>query len=69
MWRVKETFYDILDARHLYKAGAVYPRKGYTPSPARVAELSGTGNRMGRPLIEPEEAVSKKPAPRKKGKK
>ena len=68
MWRAKEPFYDILDNYHLYAKGAVYPRKGYTPSPARVAELSGNANRMGRPLIESDEA-GKKPAPKKKGKK
>ena len=60
MYRVLKTFRDLQDGRatktgtvyHRYTAGDTYPREGYEPSPERIAELAGRGNRMGYPLIE-----------------
>lgn len=49
-------FADLRDAKHIYKAGDVYPRLGYTPTDSRIAELAGSNNRMGFPLIKAEEA-------------
>lgn len=44
-------FADLQDKKHIYEAGAEYPRLGYTPTESRIAELSGNDNRMGFPLI------------------
>lgn len=45
-------FTDLQDEGHPYEVGDVYPRKGLTPSPERITELSGSANRRGLPLIE-----------------
>lgn len=44
-------FADLRDKKHIYGAGDEYPRPGYAPSPERIAELTGSKNRMGYPLI------------------
>lgn len=52
MYKVLERFLDGQDPeRHVYAAGDLYPRDGYEPEAARIAELSGDGNSFGRPLI------------------
>ena len=59
MYTALETFYDLQDcvvtktARvyHKYEKGDIFPRSGVRVSEARIAELAGSGNRMGRPLI------------------
>ncbi len=74
MFRVIYPFKDIQDGWRPYKVGEEFPREGAPlPSSERLAELSGSENRLGRPLIEKVEAkaaekpeTKKKPAPRKK---
>lgn len=56
-----EYFTDLQDNEYAYKAGDVYPRKGYTPSPERIEELSTDKNVRKRPVIavdEPEAIAS-----------
>lgn len=45
-------FKDLLDDDYSYNVGDKYPRDGYEASDARIAELSGSNNKQGRPLIE-----------------
>lgn len=45
-------FSDMRDNHFVYRKGDTYPREGLAPSPDRIAELSGTKNRMGIALIE-----------------
>lgn len=49
---VIKKFTDLQDGNHVYNVGDVYPRKGYTPSEERIAELASDKNRQGTPLIE-----------------
>ena len=56
-----EYFTDLQDNEYAYKVGDVYPRKGYTPSPERIEELSTDKNVRKRPVIavdEPETIVA-----------
>ena len=62
MWRVIADFSDLKDNGHVYHAGDVYPYKGEA-SPERLRELSGRGNKIGKPLIEEYQEMRK---PRKK---
>lgn len=59
MYKVIESFADIQDNRHVYKAGDSFPRGGVIVSEERIAELSSDKNRRGKPLIE--KAEEKKP--------
>lgn len=60
LYRAAVDFYDLQDytetktgkAYHKYSAGDPFPRHGVRVSEARFAELAGSGNRMGYPLIE-----------------
>lgn len=52
MYKVLERFMDGQDPeRHVYTAGDLYPREGYEPDADRIAELSGSSNSFGCPLI------------------
>lgn len=51
MYTVVRHFTDLLDGNYKYVEGDVYPRKGYTPSPERIMELSGTNNKQKTVLI------------------
>ena len=51
MYEVICAFRDLEDGGRVYKVGAKYPRKGYKPSEARINELSGDKNKVGKPLI------------------
>lgn len=54
-------FVDLQDSNYLYHAGDKFPRKGAVVDEARIAELSGANNKLGRPVIgEPEETVQPK---------
>lgn len=55
-------FTDLQDKDHPYHVGDPFPRKGLEVSEARIAELSGSQNRRGIPLIEkvPEKTSEKK---------
>ena len=45
-------FCDRQDDMFMYEAGDTYPRPGLDVTPERIAELAGSDNRMGYPLIE-----------------
>ena len=51
MYKAIEQFKDLKDDRFLYKVGDKFPRKGKIVSKARLAELLGSDNRRGRPVI------------------
>ena len=50
-YTVIEAFRDLRDDGHVYRAGDAFPRDGVTVDKARLDELAGDTNRMGRPLI------------------
>ena len=51
-YRVIAKFRDLKDDRHLYNVGDAYPREGKKSTKKRTAELAGSENRRGIPLIE-----------------
>lgn len=59
MYRVIKYFTDLQDENHPYKEGDTFPRKGLKVSNARIAELSGDGNKQHCPLIEKVEEPEK----------
>jgi len=53
MYKVIAAFEDLQDGGYHYNEGDNYPRKGGAkPSKERIAELSGSDNKRGIPLIE-----------------
>lgn len=60
MYRVIKHFIDLHDNDHKYDIGDTYPREGIEVSEARAAELAGSGNKQGEPLIELVEEASEK---------
>jgi hypothetical protein len=52
MYKVVKLFTDLQDNNYRYEVGDEYPRLGLKPSIARIAELSGSNNKQGIPLIE-----------------
>lgn len=44
-------FVDLQDNNYVYSVGNTFPRAGVTVSDERIAELSGSDNRQGVPLI------------------
>lgn len=60
-YRVLQLFDDLTDytetkgglVLHRYNPGDIYPREGKSTTAERVAELMGSGNRQGVPLIVP----------------
>ena len=60
MYKVIKKFHDLQDARetkngtvyHEYNVGDVFPHDGIEVSEERLAELSGSDNKQGVPLIE-----------------
>lgn len=44
-------FRDLQDKGRIYEKGATYPRPGLKKDPARIAELSSSNNKAGKPLI------------------
>lgn len=63
MYKVIEDFTDLQDKMYTYTVGMTYPRDGYIPTEKRISELSGTRNKLGRPVIEliPEITVADQP--------
>ena len=51
MYKVIKYFTDLQDGHYAYNVGDTYPRKGLNPSEERIAELSGSDNKQGVPLI------------------
>ena len=52
MFTVLSEFADLQDGNHIYRVGDEYPRKGYSPTDERVAELSTGKNLLHKPLIQ-----------------
>lgn len=50
-YKAIERFTDLKDDNYLYEVGDRFPRKGKRVAPARYAELSGSNNKRGRPVI------------------
>lgn len=73
MYKVIKHFADLQDKNHIYKPGDVFPRPGVKVSDARLAELAGSNNKRGEPLIaridEPKAEQPSKKAPAKKTRK
>lgn len=57
-------FVDIKDGNRLARAGEKYPRPGLAVSDERLAELAGSGNRIGFPLIKADGEAPKAKKPR-----
>ena len=55
-YRVLKYFEDLQDGSRPYRAGDKFPRPGFSATAERIAELSGSDNRRGVPLIAAEEA-------------
>lgn len=51
MYKVIKAFTDLQDGNTVYHTGDFYPRKGANVTDRRIAELAGSGNRLGYPLI------------------
>lgn len=64
MYRVIYDFADGQDECRVYHAGDTFPRDGLEVTSERFAELKGTGNLIGRPLIE--EVQDEKPRRKKR---
>lgn len=61
MYKVIKYFTDLLDNGYPYSVGDIYPRQGMTATEERIAELAGSNNKQGQPLIElVKEAPAKK---------
>ena len=58
-YTVIHAFADLKDSKHKYEAGDTFPRSGLEVSDERIAELSGSKNKAGKPLIKKVE--TKKP--------
>ena len=52
MYKVIYQFLDLQDDNHHYKVGDAFPRNGKKATAKRIAELSGSENKIHRPLIE-----------------
>lgn len=52
IFKVIKRFEDLQDERHVYNEGDVYPREGLKTTKKRCAELAGSKNKRGIPLIE-----------------
>lgn len=66
MYKVIKFFTDLHDADHPYNVGDTFPREGIKVTEERLAELSGSDNRQGVPLIELLEDEKPKRRPAKK---
>ena len=71
MYKVIKFFTDLQDNNRAYGVGAVFPHPeaGYPVSDGRIAELAGSDNLQGEPLIQlvvPKEAPKKAPAKKTK---
>ena len=62
MHKVIKYFVDLQDNNHPYNVGDTFPRKGLEVTEERLAELSGSQNKQGVPLIEKVKKATKKTA-------
>lgn len=60
MAKVLIAFADLQDDNYVYNPGDEYPREGVIVSKDRLAELSGSDNLLGKPLIEKVDKKKKK---------
>lgn len=60
MYKVIKHFVDLQDNNHPYNAGDTFPRSGLEVSTERLAELAGSENLQGVPLIQFVEKKKKK---------
>ena len=51
MYTVIKAFTDLQDGNTVYHTGDFYPREGANVTEERIAELAGSKNRLGYPLI------------------
>ena len=65
MFKVIKFFTDLQDGNNPYEVGDTFPRKGLEVAEERLAELSGSENKQGEPLIK----EVKEPKPKKATKK
>lgn len=65
MYKVIKYFTDLHDNNFPYDVGDVFPRQGLSVTEGRLAELAGSNNKQGQPLIKKVETTPKK-APAKK---
>ncbi len=65
MYKVIRYFIDLQDNNHPYNAGDVFPRSGVKVTNERLAELAGSGNLQGVPLIQLVEEATEQEAPKK----
>lgn len=65
-YKVIRYFTDLHDNNYPYAVGDTYPRQGLTVSQGRLAELAGSNNKQGQPLIALVEEAAPKKAPAKK---
>lgn len=63
IYRALMRFADLMDGGRIYEAGEQYPRPGLDVKEERIAELAGSDNRAGYPMIarvvEPDEHGAK----------
>lgn len=69
MYKVIKFFTDLNDNNHPYNVGEIFPRLGVTATEKRLAELAGSNNKQGVPLISPVEAEKAEPARKSPAKK
>ena len=62
MYKVIKFFTDLQDNDHPYNVGDTFPRIGLKVTEERLAELSGSENNQGVPLIEKVEEPKKRAA-------
>lgn len=66
MYRVIKHFTDLHDNDYPYNVGDIFPRVGVSVSAGRLAELAGSDNKQGVPLLElVEETPEEDPKPKK----
>lgn len=61
MYKVIKYFTDLQDNDYPYNAGDKFPRKGLKVTDERLAELAGSDNKRGEPLIVKVEEPAEKP--------
>lgn len=69
MYQVVKFFTDLHDNDYPYSVGDTFPRSGVKVTDERLAELAGSNNKQGQPLIQlvkPEKAQAGKKTPAKR---
>lgn len=59
-FKVIKFFTDLHDNNHPYNVGDQFPREGIVVTDGRIAELAGSNNKQGCPLIKEVESRKKK---------